>query len=151
MRVLRGTSRPRERLADAKQKQLLHVIPARLGWTEEERREFLVARTGKRSSVDLTHREATLVLDLLFAMQRGERPVVWRSDGATVFEIQKLSGLREELGPARFDGLARHMTKGRTIEPRMMSGREARALLEAAKSILNRERGTRNAECGTKN
>jgi hypothetical protein len=152
MRVLRGTSRPRERPADAKQKQLLHVIPSRLGWSDEERREFLIARTGKRSSIDLTHREATLVLDLLFAMQRGERPPTMRLDGPTRFELEKLTALREELGAARFDGLARHLSKGRpsghgvpaepgTAEPRMMSGREARALLEAAKSILAREAG----------
>jgi len=125
--------------ADAKQKQLLHVIPQRLGWTDEERREFLVARTGKRSSVDLTHREATLVLDLLFAMQRGERPPTMRLDGPTRFELEKLTALREKLGPARFDGLARRLSKGRTSEPRMMNGGEARALLEAAKSILARE------------
>jgi hypothetical protein len=121
---------------------LLHVIPARLGWSDAERREFLVARTGKRSSVDLTHREATLVLDLLFAMQRGESPPTFRADGPTRFELEKLSSLRAELGASRFDGLARHMTKGRTGEPRMMSGQAARALLQAAKSILNRERGT---------
>ena len=109
--------------------------------SDEERREFLVARTGKRSSSDLTYREATLVLDLLFAMQRGERPATMRPDGATRFEIEKLSALRSELGPARFDGLARHMTHGRPADVGLMSGREARALLEAAKSILAREAG----------
>jgi len=93
---LRGTSRPRERPATAKQKQLLHVLPARLGWTDAERREFLVARTGKRSASDLTHREATLVLDLLFAFQRGERPATMRMDGPTKFELEKLAALREE-------------------------------------------------------
>jgi hypothetical protein len=57
--------------------------------------------------------------------------------------MEKLAALREELGAARFDGLARRLSKNRTSEPRMMSGQEARALLEAAKSILNRERGTK--------
>ena len=122
------------------QRKLLHVLPARLGMSDEERRDFLAARTGKRSASLLTHREATLALDILFAIQRGERPPTYRDDGATRWEIEKLGALREALGGARFDGLARRMTKGRTSDPPRMTGREARALLEAAKSILGRER-----------
>jgi len=125
--------------ATAKQKQLLHVLPDRLGMTDEERRAMIAARTGKRSAADLTHREATLLLDTLFAMQRGQPLPTWRSDGATRWELEALGRLRQALGDARFDGLARRLSKGRTDNPAMMSGREARALLQAARSICERE------------
>ena len=125
--------------ATAKQKQLLHVLPARLGWSDEARRAFLAARTGKRSAAALTHREATLVIDLLMAMTRGEPVPTFRQDGATRWELARLAALRSALGEARFDGLARRLTHGRTAEPREMSGREARATLQAARSICERE------------
>lgn len=122
-----------------KQIQLLHVLPARLGWSDEERREFLIARAGKRSSKDLTHREATLLIDRLLEMTRGERIATFRDDGATRFELQEVGRLRDRLGAGRFDGLARRLTRGRTCEPALMTGRETRALIQAAKSILSRE------------
>ena len=131
--------------ATVKQKQLLHVLPARLRMSDEERRAFLSARTGKRSAAALSHREATLVIDLLMAMVNREPPPTCRVDGATRWELEKLASLRSALGEARFDGLARRLTHGRTADPREMTGREARATLQAARSILEREGTTATA------
>jgi len=125
--------------ATAKQKQLLHVLPACLGWSDGERRDFLAARTGHRSASALSHREATLVIDVLMAMTRGARLPTFRDDGATRWEIEKLQSLRSALGEARFDGLARRLTMGRTADVREMTGREARACLQASRSICERE------------
>jgi len=134
--ALRTAPRP----ATAKQKQLLHVLPAQLGMGDAERRAFIAERAGgKTSAKDLTHREATLVLDRLFEMTRGQPVATWRPDGPTRGELGYLADLRGRLGPERFDGLARRLGRGES-DPARMSGRQARALIEAAKSILGRER-----------
>jgi hypothetical protein len=128
-----------EKGATAKQKQLLHVLPAQLGMSDAERRAFIAERVGgKTSAADLTHREATLVLDRLFEMARGQNVATWRADGPTRFELAKLQELRAALGGPRFDGLARRIAQGES-DPGRMNGRQARALLEAAKAILARE------------
>ena len=112
---------------------------------DEERRGFMQLLTGKDSAAKLTHREATLVLDRLYAMKRCEAPPTWRTDGATSGELAKAAELREALGAPRFDGLARRITRGQTILSKM-SGRQVRAIIEATKSILARENATAQRE-----
>jgi len=120
--------------------RMLHCIPARLGWDDRERREFIASRTGgKRSAKELTHREATLLIDLLLAMQRGEAPPTMRTDGATRAELLLAEKLKNELGPDRFDGLARRVAGGTALPA--APGRKVRALIQASKSILAREAG----------
>jgi hypothetical protein len=121
----------------AKQIQLLHVLPAQLGWDDRERRGYLQLLTGKDSSKDLSRREATLVVDRLMEQVNGLPVATRRADGATRFELGFAAKLREQLGQARFDGLARKI--GRTSDLGEMPGRKVRAVLEAAKSILKRE------------
>jgi hypothetical protein len=121
-----------------KQIQLLHVIPARLGWGDEERRSFIAARTGgKRSAKDLTHREATLLIDLLMAMQEGRPVPTFRTDGGTRAELDLAASLRRQFGEPRFDGLARRIA-GRA-DLAAAPGRKVRAVIQAAKAIMARE------------
>jgi hypothetical protein len=133
-----------------RQIQLLHVLPARLGWDDGERRGYMQLLTGKDSSKDLSRREATLVIDRLKEQVEGLPVATRRPDGATRFELAFAVKLREQLGAARFDGLARKI--GRTADLGEMPGRKVRAVIEAAKSIIKRETlapgGNRgNAEC----
>jgi len=133
-----------------KQIQLLHILPARLGWDDQERRGYLQLLTGKDSSKDLTRREATLVIDRLKEQVEGLAVATRRMDGATRFELAFAAKLRGELGAARFDGLARRIGRPRSAKPATqgeeetavlgeMPGRKVRAVIEAAKAILKRE------------
>jgi hypothetical protein len=139
-----------DRPPTARQIQLLHVLPAQLGWDDEERRGYLDLLTGKTTSKALSHREATLVIDRLYEQVRGDAVATHRADGATRAELALAASLREQLGAARFDGLARRLSrvKGRegheTADLGMLDGRRVRAVIQAARSILARE------ECGVR-
>jgi hypothetical protein len=121
----------------ATQIKLLHILPAQLGWDDQERRGYMQLLTGKDSSKDLTRREATLVIDRLKEQAEGLAVATRRPDGATRFELAFAAKLRDQLGAPRFDGLARKI--GRTAALGEMSGRKVRAVMWAAKAILKRE------------
>jgi hypothetical protein len=142
---MRFARRPRlapalTRPATPKQVQLLHVLPAEIGWDDEERRGYLELLTGKSSAKDLTRREATIVLDRLFEIVRGDAVATRRPDGATRAEFALAADLRKRLGEARFDGLARRLGRGQA-DLALLSGRQVRAIIEATKSILKRGAG----------
>lgn len=118
------------------------IAHGRLGWSNEQYHQWLANRGGPASTLQLRRAEAANLIDMLQDLADGRSPRVWRINGATLrqqVEIDRLACATGFAGQDRLGGVIRRATHGRANRVSSLSIHEARAVIEALRSIAARQ------------
>ena len=130
----------------AAQIRLYHVLARRLGWSDEQRRAFLLRNLGRRSSKDLTRAQLSSVIDWQqYALGlRTARPR-WRPRGPTRGQFLKIEQFKRlpcpagwRTHPARSVVMMGRLAKRDVAGVEELTTREASTFIEFLKAVFGR-------------
>lgn len=128
------------RVSSAQIRRIGGLVHGRLGWDREQYHAWLRELGGPASTKQLSMAEAANVIDILQDLADGQPLRVWRIDGATVLQRQRIEQAAAEAGLTDLAGVIHRATYGRCGSLNECSIYQAGTVLEAVKAIAARAR-----------